>query len=389
MSHGRELLAYFAGRSDYAIDLLRRLVEIDSPTSDKAGVDRTGDLVARELRAANARVSVLRLEDAGNVLRGLFAAPAGGAAGEERPPAMLLGHLDTVWPVGEASRRPFRIEGGFASGPGVFDMKAGVVLAVLLARAAHEGKFHPKLPVVCLFSGDEESGSPIARPLIEAEGKRSSYVLGLEPPQPDGGAKTSRKGVGRAVLRVDGVAAHAGIDPEKGVNAIEEIAAQILAVKAAQDPAAGTTIQAGLVQGGVARNVVAPAARVECDVRVATQAEWHRVESVLSGLQPRDPRARLRVDVSLTHPPMMRTAAVESLYRRAREAARDVGFDLREGPTGGGSDGSHCAALGIPVLDGLGVEGEAAHAVDERVRVDRIATRAAFLARLLEVASIP
>jgi glutamate carboxypeptidase len=392
MSRGRDLLAHFAGQSDFAIDLLRRLVEIDSPTSDKEGVDRVGDLVARELRAAGARVSVLRLDDAGNVLRARFAehAPARGRAGpEDRSPALLLGHLDTVWPVGEASRRPFRIEAGFASGPGVFDMKAGIVLTVLLARAAHEGKFHPHLPVVCLFSGDEETGSPIARPLIEAEARRSAYVLGLEPPQPDGGAKTRRKGVGRVVLRVEGIAAHAGIDPEKGVNAIEEIAAQILAVKAVQDPGAGTTIHAGLVQGGVAKNVVAPAARAECDVRVATPAEWRRVESAVQGLQPRDPRARLRVDVALTHPPMERTAAVGALYGRARESAREIGFDLGEGATGGGSDGSHCAALGVPVLDGLGVEGDGAHAVNERVRIDRMATRAAFLARLLEIAPTP
>jgi len=393
MSRGRDLLAHFAGQSDFAIDLLRRLVAIDSPTSDKEAVDRVGDAVAREFRAAGARVSILRMEDAGNVLRASFgegaagrassrAADAAGSAGAR--PILLLGHLDTVWPLGEAARRSFQIEEGFATGPGVFDMKVGIVLCVLLARAVREGAVRPCLPVTCLFSGDEETGSPVARPLIEAEAKRSAYVLGLEPPQPDGGAKTIRKGVGRVVLRVEGVPAHAGIDPEKGVNAIEEMAAQILAVKALQNPAQGTTIHAGLVSGGVARNVVAPAARGEWDVRVATPAEWGRLESALFRLEPRNPGARLRVETALTHPPMVRTPAVASLYEQARRAAAEVGFTLGEGATGGGSDGSHCAALGVPVLDGLGVEGEGAHAATERVRVDRIAPRAAFLARVLE-----
>jgi len=263
-------------------------------------------------------------------------------------------------------------------------MKAGIVLCVLLARAAGEGVLQPRLPVVCVFSGDEETGSPVSRPHIEAEGHAARYVLGLEPSNPDGGAKTTRKGVGRVVVEVTGLAAHAGIDPEKGVNAIEELAAQVLAVKLLEDRAAGTTVHAGLVEGGVAKNVVAPRARAEFDVRVPSPAEWSRVERAVLNLRPRNPRARLSVEAALTHAPMVRTAAIAALYEQARSVARDVGFDLREGSTGGGSDGSHCAALGVPVLDGLGVEGEGAHAEGERVRLDRIAPRAAFLAGVLE-----
>jgi len=398
MTRARELLAYFESRQEEAVDLLERLVAIDSPTSDKAGVDRAAALVAGELRATGASVTMLRQDTAGNVLRAAFgpggevaarggqaASVAGAGARSGRPPAaMLLGHLDTVWPTGEAARRPFRIEGPWAYGPGVLDMKAGIVLCVLLARAAGEGILRPRLPVICLFSGDEETGSPASRPHIEAEGRAARYVLGLEPSNPDGGAKTMRKGVGRVVVEVAGLAAHAGIDPEKGVNAIEELAAQVLAVKLLEDRAAGTTVHAGLVEGGVAKNVVAPRARAEFDVRVPSPAEWSRVERAVLNLRPRNPRARLSVEAALTHAPMVRTAAIAALYEQARSVARDVGFDLREGSTGGGSDGSHCAALGVPVLDGLGVEGEGAHAEGERVRLDRIAPRAAFLAGVLE-----
>lgn len=382
MSRGDDLLAYFESRAPLALDLLGRLVSIDSPTPDKGGVDRLGEAVAGEFRAAGAAVTILPQAAAGNVVRAAF----GGGPGR---PAILLGHLDTVWPPGEALRRPFRVEGGFALGPGVFDMKVGIVLCVLVARAVEEGAIRPRLPAVCLLSGDEETGSPASRPHIEAEARRCAYVLGLEPCQPDGGAKTTRKGVGRIALEVEGVPAHAGIDPEKGVNAIEEMAAQILAIKILENPAAGTTVHAGMVSGGVAKNVVAPRARAEFDVRVATPAEWSRLEAAVLSLRPRHPRSRLRVEAALTHPPMARTAAVASLLEQARRAAGEVGFPLGEGSTGGGSDGSHCAALGVPVLDGLGVEGEGAHALGEKVRVDRIAPRAAFLARILETVERP
>jgi glutamate carboxypeptidase len=382
MSRARDLLAHFQGQSEAAVDLLRRLVSIDSPTADKAAVDRLGSLVAAEFRAAGAAVVPIPQGASGDPLRAAF-----GPSGAQ--PAMLLGHLDTVWPLGEVSRRPFRIEDGWALGPGVFDMKAGIVLCVLLARAADAGVFRPRWPVVCFLSSDEETGSPASRPHIEAVARGCRYVLGLEPPAPDGGAKTVRKGVGRVILEVEGVPAHAGIDPEKGVNAIEEIAAQILAVKLLEDPARGTTVQAGLVGGGVAKNVVAPSARAEIDVRVPDQAAWTRVETAVLNLRPRNPKARLRAEATLTHPPMVRTAAIASLYGQARRAAAEVGFDLPEGSTGGGSDGSYCAALGVPVLDGLGVEGEGAHAAGERTRRDRIAPRAAFLAHLLETVEGP
>ena len=375
-------LQFFEARRDEAIDLLRRLVEIDSPTADKAGVDRVGALVAGELSSSGARVASIDSPSSGNPLRAVI--PPGGRASGDPRPALLLGHLDTVWPLGEAARRPFRVEGPDAFGPGVFDMKAGLVLCVLLARARKAGVFRPCLPVVCFFSSDEETGSPVSRPHLEAEARSARYVLGLEPCNPDGGAKTARKGVGRLVVEVESRPAHAGIDPEKGVNAIEELAAQILALKLLEDRAAGTTVHAGLVSGGVAKNVVAPRARAELDVRVPSSVEWRRVETAALSLRLRDPRARLRVEATLTHPPMERTAGVAALYDKARSIALRAGFDLAEGSTGGGSDGSYCAALGIPVLDGLGVEGDGAHALHERVLLDRIAPRAALLAGILE-----
>jgi glutamate carboxypeptidase len=338
-------------------------------------------MVADELRAAGAGVSLIRQEKAGDVLRATLGPRS--AEGDERP-AVLLGHLDTVWPLGEAARRPFRVEGARAYGPGVYDMKAGIVLCVLLARAFKEGLFRPRVPLVFLMSGDEETGSPASRKQIEAAAGAARYVLGLEPSQPDGGAKTRRKGVGRLVVEVIGVAAHAGIDPERGVNAIEELAAQVLAVKLLESRSAGTTLHAGLIDGGIAKNMVPARARAEFDVRVPSPAEWTRVETAVLNLRPRDPRARLRVEAKLTHPPMVRTEAIASLYEQARRVAGDIGFELGEGATGGGSDGSYCAALGVAVLDGLGVEGDGAHAESEMVRLDRIPTRAAFLAGILE-----
>jgi glutamate carboxypeptidase len=398
VSRGAELLRHFETQAGGAVDLLGRLVGIDSPTSSAAAVDRMGAAVAAELMVIGARVGFPGATAGRPLVAALAPWPAAGAGAAVvapgRPdaaippddaPVMLLGHLDTVWPAGEATRRPFRVEGGFAYGPGVFDMKAGIVVALMVARAIAAGQVRPRRPVVLFLSADEETGSPTSRPHLEAEARRCRFVLGLEPCNTDGGAKTSRKGVGRIRLAVTGVAAHAGIDPGLGVNAIEELAAQILAVKELEDTARGTTVQAGLVSGGVAKNVVAPAAAADIDVRVATPEEWTRIEEALRRLRPRHPGARVEVEAALTHAPMVRTKESAALLGSARRAAAEVGFDLGEGGTGGGSDGSHCAALGIPVLDGVGVEGDGAHAPGERVRVDRIAPRAAFLARLLEI----
>jgi len=383
VSRGAELLRHFETQAGAAVDLLGRLVGIDSPTSDTTAVDRMGAAVAAELAAIGAPVAFPGAGAGRPLVATLEPRSAAGAPADA--PVMLLGHLDTVWPAGEVARRPFRVEAGFAHGPGVFDMKAGIVVALMVARAIAAGRVRPRRPVVLFLSADEEIGSPASRPYLEAEARRCRFVLGLEPCNTDGGAKTSRKGVGRIRLAVTGVAAHAGIDPERGVNAIEEIAAQILAVKDFADADRGTTVHAGLVSGGVAKNVVAPAATAEIDVRVATPGEWIRVEESVRRLRPRHPGARLEVEVALTHSPMVRTKEIADLLGGAQRAAAEAGFDLGEGGTGGGSDGSHCAALGIPVLDGLGVEGEGAHALAERVRVDRIAPRAAFLARLLEI----
>jgi glutamate carboxypeptidase len=388
-SRGADLVRRFdAGRAG-ALALLAQLVDQDSPTADKAAVDRLGAMIAAEFEAAGSRVTFLQNANAGNVLRAAFGPPEGGAAGTGAGAAMLLGHLDTVWPPGEAARRPFRVDGGIATGPGVYDMKAGIALMILLARAAHDGVVRPRRPVVCLLSADEETGSPASRAHIEAEARGARYVLCLEPSNPDGGAKTARKGVGRIVLTVTGRAAHAGIDPAAGVNAIEELAAQILAVKALADESAGTTIHTGLVSGGVGKNVVPPGARCEIDVRVRTPADWERVAAAVRALTPRHPRAGLAVEAVMSHPPLVRTEQTASLLEQARLAAAEAGFTLGEGSTGGGSDGSYCAGVGAAVLDGLGVEGEGAHAIAEQVRIDRIAPRAAFLARVLETVDGP
>ena len=344
------------------IELLRELVELESPTGDTGAVR---DRLAAELEALGGAVTV-----DGDHLRADFAG--------SKEPLVLSGHFDTVWPRGALEHMPWRVEDGRAYGPGVYDMKAGIVVlleAVRTAQTEHE------LRVV--LGADEEIGSPVSRETIAgaAEGALAAFIV--EPPTPPGGdLKTARKGLGRFKLSVSGRAAHAG-EPADGSSAIEELARLVLRLHGLNDPASGVSCNVGVVEGGTRENVVAAEARAWIDVRVPTLDARERVDEWLRMLEPETPGTTLVLEGRWTRPPLERTPGNVALFEQAREHGRALGLDLAETSASGGSDGNLIAALGVPVLDGLGAEGDGAHALDEHVVLDSLAVRAQLLAALL------
>ena len=370
------LLDYCHAQSGWLRDTVDTLVRLESPSTDKAAVDRCGAALASRLDALGARVERVPQAERGDHLRAEF--------GGEGRPVLLLGHFDTVWSVGQLERMPLREQNGRLHGPGIFDMKAGIAVALLAVRALREAAGAATVPrVVMLWTTDEEIGSGTSRAAIEEEAGRSRAVLVLEPSLPGGAAKTSRKGCGDFELIVHGVAAHAGIDPAKGANAVHELAHQIVAIQSLQDLQRGVSVNVNIVSGGGRTNVIPDQARASIDVRVPVMEEAQRIERALHALVPRLPGTRLEVRGAVARPPLERSAHVLRLYDEARLAARELGRELGEGGTGGGSDGNFTAALGVPTLDGLGPEGDGAHALHEHVVLADLPWRAAFLAALL------
>jgi glutamate carboxypeptidase len=374
---GPDLLGYFEARHDDLLSGARALVERESPTLDAEATAALIAEVQKRLEAAGAATRLLATGSGPHLL-----ARAGNARSNGLAPVMLLGHVDTVWPRGTLERRPFRVEGGRAYGPGVFDMKSGVALMVAALEAIGELDLQQPHPLKILLSCDEESGSSTSRDLIETEAAGCAAVLVMEPPLPGGRAKTARKGVARYELIARGVSAHAGLEPEKGTSAIVEIAQQVLALAALSD-LDGVNVNVGVIRGGTFANVVAAEARVEIDVRFRTMAQGSRVADRIASLEPILKGARLEVTGGVDRPPLERTPAVESLYSQARSIAAELGFELGEGSAGGGSDGNFTAALGIPTLDGLGVDGDGAHAEHEHILIADLPRRAALLTALL------
>lgn len=363
------------------IDRMRRLVEIESPSEVKAAVDRCSDAVAEMAQDLGARVRRHRQRTAGDVLEARFS-PARRPRQPARP-VMLLGHLDTVWPLGTLPSMPFRVADGRAWGPGTLDMKAGVAIGLTALQFLRETETLDR-PVVLVLSGDEEVGSGASRPVIEKLARECEAVFVLEPAQGLGGAyKTARKGVGDYTLRVQGVAAHAGVDFEQGHSAILELAWQLEQVRGFTDLSRGLTVNPGIIRGGTRTNVIAAAAEAEIDVRIARVADAVRIDSRMRGLRVRDQACTLTVEGGMNRPPMERTRAGAALFRRAATLARALGFALAEGSTGGGSDGNFTAALGVPTLDGMGGVGEGAHASHESVILKDLIPRAALLAAML------
>jgi glutamate carboxypeptidase len=373
----------------WLLDTLEALVRLESPSTNKEAVDRCGREIARRLEGLGARVTRLPATSVGDHIRAEF--PAADGARQ----VLLLGHFDTVWSVGQIARMPYEVREGRLHGPGVFDMKAGLSVALQAARVifrlapdaprrAAPDQEHAAMPrVVMLWTTDEEIGSGTSRAFIEEEARRSDAVLVLEPSLPGGAAKTSRKGCGDFELRVHGVSAHAGIDPGKGSNAIHELAHQILAIAALQDVERGVSVNVGIVSGGTRTNVIPDEARATIDVRAPTMEDAARVEAAIRARAPRLAGTRLEIAGGFGRPPLERGPHVVRLYEIARDVARRLGADLREGGTGGGSDGNFTSALGVPTLDGLGPQGDGAHALHEHVLVADLSWRAAFLAILL------
>ena len=370
----QNILSYCRQHESWLIETIEALVAIESPTDCKDAVDSCGRELARRLSDLGGRTAFITEADAGNHLRAEF------GSGDRQ--VLLLGHFDTVWPVGQIARMPLRRDGDRLTGPGVLDMKAGIGLGMLATRALLASASCPAR-VVMLWTTDEETGSRTSRALLEAEARKSEAVLVLEPSLPGGVLKTSRKGCGQYEITVHGEPAHAGVDPGKGVSAIRELARQILAIETLQDLSRGVSLNVGIVSGGSRANVVAPEARAIVDARAPSMADAERVDQALRSLTPHIRGARIEVQGGFERPPMERTAGVARLFAMAQEVGTALGQNVDEGATGGGSDGNFCAALGVPTLDGLGAVGDGAHALHEHVVISALVPRAALIAGLL------
>jgi glutamate carboxypeptidase len=370
-----DLLDWCQRERTWLRDTIERLVVLESPSTDKAAVDRCGRELASRLETIGGAVTRVAGGERGDHIVAEFAgAPPG---------VLLLGHFDTVWPVGQIARMPLTADAGRLHGPGIFDMKAGIGVSMLAMRALAAFPQPDRPRVTMLWTTDEEIGSRSSRATIETQARGHAAVLVLEPSLPGGAAKTSRKGVGEFELTVHGVAAHAGLDPGKGASAIHELAHQIVSIAGLQDVERGVTLNVGRVSGGSRTNVVAETASASIDVRASTMADASRIEQALAGLRPHLQGTRLELHGSVDRPPLERSAGVARLYGLARETARSLGRELAEGSAGGASDGNFTAALGVPTLDGLGPRGDGAHALHEHVEIDDLPWRAAFLAALL------
>ncbi|MET0555307.1 MAG: M20 family metallopeptidase [Vicinamibacteria bacterium] len=356
--------------------LLREYVEIESPSDDPAAVAAFAERVGRDLSDLGLAVERVPVHGSGPVL-------AARSAGDR--PTMLLGHLDTVWPMGTLAARPVTVEGDVLRGPGCYDMKAGLVVAVEALRLlAAEG---PLPPVTVFFTPLEEVDCEPYRALMEDAMRACRAVLDFEPAWPGGAVKTERKGSGSFLLRAHGRAAHAGADLSKGANAILEIARQSLAVTGLNDPARGVSVNVGVVRGGTRSNVVPERAEAEVDFRVKRVEDARTLEAAVHALRSTDPGVRLEIEGGLHYPPLERTEQVLTVYRAARAVAAAMGQDLAEISTGGASEASFAGALGLPTLDGLGADGDGAHAIDEHVLLSSLPDRAALAAGLIAALS--
>ena len=360
--------------------MLRVFVEAESPSTEKVAVDRFGHKVAKAAAALGGQVRKHSSRQTGEHLRAEFRFGATRSNGQ----ILLLGHLDTVWPLGTIGRLPFRVQKGRAYGPGVFDMKSGIVSALFAIEALRNQNIQVRRKVVFLLTADEEVGSTASRPIIEKEARRSDLVLVLEPAQGMNGAlKTSRKGVGEFEIRVKGKAAHAGLEPEKGSSAIAELCRQILRVEEFGDGRKGITLNPGVISGGTRSNVVAADALAKVDVRISRMRDMESIEERLRSLKPFDKRTSVNVSGRFNRPPLERTAEIIRLFQRARRVADALGIRLTEAAVGGASDGNFTGALGVPTLDGLGCVGEGAHADHENIVVRELPRRSALLAHLI------
>jgi glutamate carboxypeptidase len=368
-------VADLAEKTGDLVALIKRLAEIESPSTDKAAIDRLGAVIAEELRRLGARVTIEEQTVTGNHVIGNW--------GMGRDSLLLMCHMDTVYDLGTLARQPCVEVNGRLMGPGVVDMKASIAMALTVLAMLKERKLWLDRPLTALFTSDEEIGSETSRPLIERLAKESALVLCLEPCLPDGSLKTWRKGVGDFEIVARGKAAHAGADHESGRNAIEELAHHILAVQKLTDYKKGTTLNVGVVGGGSRSNVVPDEARARVDMRVRTPEEAERITHWMLSLKPILNGTTLEVKGGLNRPPMPRDERMIATFKRAQAIAANLGIKIGEGGTGGGSDANFVAPLGIPVLDGLGALGNGAHSEREHILIASLPERAALLAGII------
>ena len=369
-----ETLGYFRSRQPEMLQRLLQWVQFESPTTDKASVDRFGEEVAATLGNLGMTIEFEMQPARGNHLVARWIGKG--------PRVLLLGHLDTVWELGTLAKMPARAEGDLAYGPGIFDMKGGIVTGVFALQLLREhGLHHSNL--TWILNSDEEEGSETSRDLIEREARRCDCALVLEPAGPNNGIKTQRRGVGQYIITAHGRAAHAGVDPEKGVSAIEELSRQILEIQEWNRQRNGISVNAGVVSGGTRSNVIPAEAQVIVDVRCDSPDDMAWVRSRFGSLQPKHADARLVVEGDINRPPMVRTETSLALYNEAAAIADSFGYPVKEYWTGGASDGNLTAALGVPTIDGLGAEGAGAHADHEHVIISALPKRANLLYHLL------
>jgi glutamate carboxypeptidase len=381
-SEAQRRLAYFTERRDAMVATIRDLVEIESPSDNKEAVDRVAEVVAEKFSRLGGEVRFHRTKEFGSHLQVNF-------AGKSAKPVLLLGHYDTVYSLGTLATMPCRVEHNKLTGPGVLDMKSGIALMLHALAGLQDwhaaGAGELLRPVTVLLVSDEEIGSESSRAITEALAKSAAAVLVLEPSYGRQGAvKTARKGVGEYSVRVSGKAAHAGLDFEKGVNAIRELAQQIEKISKFTELKKGLTVNVGVVSGGSRSNVVPAEAVAQVDVRIARMKDAAGIDKKMRGLRPYNRKCRIEVSGGINRPPMERTAGVAALYERAAGIARELGWKLGEAAVGGGSDGNFTAGLGIPTLDGLGGVGDGAHAVHEHILISELPRRAALIAGLIE-----
>jgi glutamate carboxypeptidase len=371
-----KILEYYESRRDTIVELIREIVDIESPSHDAVQSRKVVNWVEQQARACGADVSIERIsvEDGDHLIVRAF--PSDGKH------TMLLGHTDTVHPVGANKQNPTRIDGDRFYGCGIFDMKANIVLMIEALRFFAETGTRPTRPITILLSCDEEVGSHSGHEFVEREAANAQTCLALEP-SAAGKVKTGRKGTGNYTLRTHGIAAHAGLEPEKGANAIIEISRQIEHINAIADPAHGTTVNVCTIKGGTTSNVIPEYAECEIDVRFSSMAEAERVDAAVKSLTSIDNRVTIELSGAINRPPMERTDAVVELYEKACNLAASFDYELGETQVGGASDGNFVGVMGVPVLDGLGISGDGAHTLNEHILVSDIAKRAALVTILL------
>ncbi len=373
-----ERLRYFEARQEQMVETIREFVTIESPSDNKLAADRMGALLAARFETLGGRARIHRAEEFADSVQIDF------PGREKLKPALLLGHFDTVYPLGTLATMPCHVTDGRLYGPGVLDMKSGIALMLCAIEALQTWHAGLPRPVTVFLVSDEEVGSYSSRKITEALAGESAAVLVLEPAGPRGAVKTARKGVGEYILNVKGVAAHAGLDPGKGHSAIVELARQITKVSKFNDLGRGLSVNPGVIRGGTRTNVIAAEATVEIDVRVKYAQQAVALDRKFRSLKPFDKHCRLSIEGGINRLPMERNAGVAALYKKAQSIAKRIGWKLEEAAVGGGSDGNFTAGMGIPTLDGMGGYGDGAHAVHEHIIISELPRRALLLAGMIE-----